>query len=65
MKAVTKLVEAAALMLREGVGYSPAPIIPTMPAIRMERTAGMESQERRSRVRGRAHRRVGTAKMPV
>lgn len=64
-KAFTKFGWRNKLVVRPSRGLIPAPIMPTIPAMRIEKTLGMESQERRSRVRGKLKRSVGMVKMPV
>ena len=65
INAFTKSVGAVALMVRFGTGFAPAPAIPTIPAMRIEKQLPTESQDRLSRVRGKLMIKVGIAKIPV
>lgn len=57
-KALVKVGESVTEIVRPSTGFIPAPIMPTRPAIMMDITLGMLSQERRSSVRGKLKMRV-------
>lgn len=64
-KASTKFGDKNSEYVLVVLGLTPAPTIATMPAMRIEKQAGMQSHERLSRVRGKEQSRIGIVKIPL